>query len=247
MEAMLIRSRYKVTYVQKAQEDYAALLAVDIESRDKKEYLLNVYEGELIKRYVGCFDQLKHCPEYQGMFMDQGSLVAVFDAAGGEPIDKVFYRGAKVEWQKRLSYADQLFHLGLCISDFPPEISCAALYSENLRIKPLEDRMVLQYQIQPTQGMNQREAAFLLIDQVKKILLRRFASPDAEVQFLESLDQQVFLSPVALYSHWLQHREAITAGYRALEGKVALQRWLYLIFRNLLRAFRRLRKGKRRA
>lgn len=42
---MLIRSRYKVTHVQLAQEGYAALLAVDIESRDKREYLLNVYVG----------------------------------------------------------------------------------------------------------------------------------------------------------------------------------------------------------
>ena len=87
MEAMLIRSRYKVTHVQLAQEGYAALLAVDIESRDKREYLLNVYEGELVKRYVACFDQLRHCPQYHGMFMDRGSLVAVFDSVEGDPID----------------------------------------------------------------------------------------------------------------------------------------------------------------
>lgn len=243
---MLIRSRYKVTHVQSAKKNYAALLAVDIEGRDKREYLLNVYEGELVKQYVGCFDQLRHCPEYRGIFMDQGSLVAVFDSVEGEPIDQVFYRGAAVDWKQRVSFADQLFHLGLCISDFPPEISCAALLSENLRIKTLEGRIVLRYQIEPLEGMNQREAALLLVDQARKILLRRFNSPDAEIVFLESLEEQVFLSPVELYRHWLQHRQAITDGYQALDAKVSLQRWLYLLFRNLVRGIRRLRKGKRR-
>ena len=56
---------------------------------------------------------------------------------------------------------------------------------------------------------------------------------------------QVFLSPVELYGYWLQHRQAITDGYQALEAKVPLQRGLYLLFRNLARGFRRLRKGKR--
>lgn len=247
MQAILIRSRYKVTYVAHAQEDYAALLAVDVESRDKREYLLNVYEGGLIKAYIGSYDRLRHCPQYHGIFMDRGSLVAVFDAVGGEPIDKVFYRGAKISWEKRLAFAQELFELGLRISDFPAEISCAALLSENLRLFPQEERIALQYQIRPMDGMNPREAAFLLIDQAKKILLRRFDSPEAEIRFLESLDNQVFASPVALYRHWTAHREAITADYQALYAKVALQRCLYLIFRNLLRGFKSLWKGKRRA
>ena len=63
--------------------------------------------------------------------------------------------------------------------------------------------------------------------------------------FLEGLEAQVFLSPVELYGYWLQHRQAITDGYQALEAKVPLQRGLYLLFRNLARGFRRLRKGKR--
>ena len=240
----MIRSRYKVTHVRLAKENYAALLAVDIESRDKREYLLNVYEGDLVKRYVDCFDRLRHCPQYHGIFMDRGSLVAVFDEAEGEPIDQVVYRGASVSWQKRIAFADQLFHPGLSISDFPPEISCAALLSENLLFRPLEDRILPRYQVVPMEGMNPREAALLLADQAKKILLRRFASPDAEITFLESLEEQVFHTPVELYGHWLQHRPAIVQGYEALDAKVALQRWLYLVFRNLVRGVRRLRKGK---
>ena len=99
MDAILIRSRYKVTHIQHAQDQYAALMAVDLESRDKREYLLNVYEGQLVKTYVDSFDRLRHCPAYHGIFMDKGSLVAVFDAVDGAPIDQVFYKGAQVSWQ----------------------------------------------------------------------------------------------------------------------------------------------------
>ena len=88
MDAILIRSRYKVTHIQYAQDQYAALQAVDLESREKREYLLNVYEGELVKSYVDSFDRLRHCAAYHGLFMDQGNLVALFDAVGGTPIDQ---------------------------------------------------------------------------------------------------------------------------------------------------------------
>ncbi len=246
MDAILIRSRYKVTHIQYAQEAYAAMQAVDLENREKKEYLLNVYEGSLVKTYVDCFDRLRYCPAYHGMFMDKGSLVAVFDSVEGTPIDQVFYKGAQVDWKTRVDFAQALFHLGLSISDFPPEIACSALLSQNLRLWPREGRLAVNYQVRPMEGMNQREAAFLLIDQAKKILLRRFGSPKAEIQFLESLNTQTFVSPVALYSHWMEAKAAITVGYEALEAKVALQRFIYLVFMNLGMWAKGLLKKKRR-
>src|SRR5699024_1021988 len=120
---------------------------------------------------------------YHGLFMDQGSLVALFDAVGGTPIDQVFFKGAEVTWQERVDAAQALFHLGLSISDYPPEIACAALLSENLRFWPKEGRLEVHYQVRPMEGMNQREEALLLLDQVKKVLLRRYASPKAEIRF----------------------------------------------------------------
>ena len=245
MQAMLVRSRYKVTQILHAQEGYAAMQAVDVESRDKKEYLLNVYEGDFIKRYVDFYDRLRHCPAYKGLVIDQDSLVAVFDWVGGTPIDRVFYRGAKIGWEKRLVFAQQLFHLGLSMADYPPEIACAALLSENLRLWPEEERLAVRYQIEPLAEMNAREVALLLTDQAKKILLRRYDSPDAEIAFLESLEETAFQTPVELYRHWSSNRGEITVGYEALYAKGRLQRWLYLLFRNLLRGIKRLWKRRR--
>ena len=131
MNALLIKSRYKVTHVLHASEEYAACLAVDIESREKTEYLLNVYEGALSRQYVNSFDLLHHCPEYVGMFIDAGALVAVFRAAAAPDIDSVFYKGADVPWETRLHYAQLVMHLALTVSGFPAQIGCAALLSRN--------------------------------------------------------------------------------------------------------------------
>ncbi len=242
---ILIKSRYKVTHIQYAQEQYAALLAVDVESRDKEEYLLNVYEGDLVKLYVDRFDRLRHCQEYQGMFMDQGALVAAFRACGGTPVDQVFYKGAEIDWETRVAFAQELFHLGLCVSDYPPEIGCAIFLSENLRLWPKEKQLAVNYQIRPLKGMNQRELAYLVMDQVKKALLWRYSSPKAEIQFLESLESQVFPTAVALYSHWMEAKAGIVADYEKLYAKPGLQRALYLFFQNVLRWGKRIWKGKR--
>ena len=242
---MLIKSRYKVTYVCYAEENYAALIATDVESRDKDEYLLNVYEGELIKRYIGIYDRLRHCPEYCYMFMYEDALIGVFKSHQGKSIDEVFYKGAVHEDSVRLAFAHSLFHMALTISDFPPELGCAALLSDNLRVMYNERRIAVNYAARPLAQMNAREMAFLTIDQVKKVLLRRYASPAAEIKFLDALENQVFLTPVALYSFWMQSRGEIKADYEKLAAKAGLSRMLYLFFQNLLRFGRRLTRKKR--
>ena len=102
--------------------------------------------------------------------------------------------------------------------------------------------------MRPMEDMNPREEALLLMDQIKKVLLRRFSSPKAEIRFLDSLEEQAFLTPVALYSHWLRAKEGIIRDYEALEAKSSLQRALYLCFQNLGRWCKRLwkkRKGRK--
>ncbi len=123
MDAILINSRYKVTHVLHAQADYAAVLAVDIASREMTEYLLNVYESGLKRQYVSCFDALKFCPEFINMFIAEDALVAVFRAAASETINSVFYKGADIPWDERLRYAQMVMHLALSVSDYPPEVS----------------------------------------------------------------------------------------------------------------------------
>ena len=134
MDTLLIRERYKVVQVLETRENYAFAEAVDILDREKNSYLLNIYEGPLLRIYLPCFDQLRTCPDFQGVFLEGESLVAVFRYRTGTPIDQVFYRGDKHDWSSRLEYAQQLLHQVLNMADLPHQVSCAALLSENVLI-----------------------------------------------------------------------------------------------------------------
>ena len=173
MGAMLVRERYKVVWVLDAREDYAFAEAVDILDREKGACLLNIYEGPLLRAYLPCFDQMQNCPAFRGMFLDGESLVTVFDTCGGEPIDRVFYRGDHHDWRTRLDYAERLLHQALSMADLPPEVSCAAMLSENVRIDLKGDTLALRFQVVPLEGMNPRELVYLTCDQLRKILLPR--------------------------------------------------------------------------
>ena len=129
MEPFLIRERYKIIQVLYAQENYAALKAVDIQDREKSVCLLNVYEGEYLKPYLRCFHELRACPSYREMFVWENHLVAVFTCREGVKIDQIFYKGSKVDRRLRLDAAQSLFHQALAAWDFPPRISCAAMLS----------------------------------------------------------------------------------------------------------------------
>lgn len=246
MEGGIKKARYRVTHTLYSEKDYEAVSCVDVESREKTEYLINVYTGDAVRRYVGCYDRLSHCPAFHGIFLSDGALNAVFDLCGGKPIDEVFRRGAELDWHVRMQFAQELFHIGLSISDYPPEIACAALLSENLRVFQEEARMAVRYMVRPMDGMNQREEAFLLIDQAKKILLRRFSPPKKEINFLDELEENAFASPVALYALWNERKDAISKDYEALYAKPSLARVLYLTFQNIGRAAKRLLKKKKR-
>ena len=152
MGAMLVRERYKVVWVLDAREDYAFAEAVDILDREKGACLLNIYEGPLLRAYLPCFDQMQNCPAFRGMFLDGESLVTVFDTCGGEPIDRVFYRGDHHDWRTRLDYAERLLHQALSMADLPPEVSCAAMLSENVRIDLKGDTLALRFQVVPLEG-----------------------------------------------------------------------------------------------
>ena len=237
MESFLIKERYKVTRVLYAEKDYAALQAVDILSREKTEYLLNVYEGEYLKEYLGCFDRLKFCPEFKGLQIAGESLVAVFDYRRGVDIDQVFYKGAELDWHFRLKTAEALFHLGLSMVDFPPEIACTAFLSENIQIYPNEDAMGVSFVVKPMRELSEREMIFLLSDQIKKVLIKRWSSPKPERRFVAELSRGTETSVVALYSKWTEARKEIQEAYETIDGKPALGRLLYLLFMNLSCAF----------
>lgn len=246
METFLIKERYKVTYVLFAQQDYAALQAVDIQSREKDTYLLNVYEEEYRKSYLRVFHDLRGCEDFREMFLWEDSVVAVFDYREGLTIDQVFFKGAQMDWTFRLEAAQALFHKALFMSDFPPQISCAAMLSENIQVFPAERAVDVSFAVRPLEGLNQRELVFLLTDQIKKVLLHRWDSPLGERRFVRSLCRGEEVSAAAAYKKWTAEAPGIRAEYEMIEKKGALARWLYLLFMNLRDwAGRRWKKGRK--
>ncbi len=218
--------------VREAGENYAFLEAVDIQDREKRTCFLNVYEGPLLPMYLNCFDRMDGCEDFRGMFLQGDSLVVVFAFRSGMPIDQVFYRGAEHSWETRLTFAELVLHKALSLSLLPPEVSCAAMLSENLLID-LEGRVETVWHITPLEGMNSRELAYLAIDQVKKILLERFASPVEELEFLAQLDSGTYKSITQVYALWRGAKDGIRQGYEALDKKNAFKRWLALLWKTV--------------
>lgn len=242
MEAMLIRERYKVIRVLDARESYAFLEAVDIQDREKGTCFFNLYEGPLLREFLNCFDRLSDCPEYRGMFVAGDTLVSVFDRCEGRTIDEVFRRGADYDWKTRLTYAELMLHKALSLANLPPEVSCAALLSDNVLVDLPGERIQLRYHVVPLEGMNPRELAWLAADQVKKILLPRFGSPLEELEFLEEAGSGACASVIRLYALWREKKDKIQAAYEELDRKNPFRRWLILLWKTV---WWKLRKRKR--
>ena len=233
METMLIKERYKVIRALDVQENYAFLETVDIKDRDKTACLLNLYEAELLPVYLDVFDRLEGCPGYQGAFIADGSLVSVFEHCEGTSIDQVFYRGAKVDWQVRLDFAELLLHSALSMANYPPEISCAVMLSENVLTDLVGGRLRFLWKILPLEGMNGRELVYLTVDQLQKILIRRFESPMEEMEFLRRLENGECRSVVQLYSLWRESKDAIAAAYEVAQKKNVIQRFISNLWKHI--------------
>lgn len=241
METLLIRERYKVVRVLALQPSYALLEAVDISDRETPSCLLNLYEGELLHRYAKIYAGLSQtdCPAFRGMFLESGTLVTVFSRSTGEPIDRVFYRGDPWTWQDRLLYAGLLMQRVLALANFPPELSCAALLSDNVLVDPNSHTVELRWMLLPTEEMNQRETALMAADQLMKILPRTLRAGEAEQRFRDQLEAGEFRSVVALYGLWHEAEGAIRTEREEFERKGMLRRAGILLKRALKRGFKR--------
>jgi hypothetical protein len=235
LEAMLIRERYKVVRVLDVRENYAFLEAVDIQDREKKACFLNLYEGPLLREYLDCFDRLTDYPDFRGMFVSGETMAAVFDWCGGNPIDEVFLRGAEHDWKTRLDYAELFLNKALSLANMPPQISCAMLLSDNVRIDISGQRVLLRGHIAPLPGMNARELALLAGDQVKKILLPGVWSPAEELEFIDRLDEGLCPSVVKLYALWREYRDVIVEAYDKLSAMNPIRRWFKLLWKTVRR------------
>ena len=228
---MLIRQRYKVVRTIEAWQDYALLEAVDIAERETPDCLLNLYEGELLHRYGAMFSSVKaeECPGFRGAFMENGTLVAVFDDCRGESIDASFYRGDSWEWRDRLDFAELVLHRALVMANLPAELSCPAMMTDNLYVDAQERKVRLRFAVWPLEGVNARELALLTGDQIRKIMPDSLHATDTETAFQQSLDRGEHRSVVALYAAWRKARPLIEQEREEFEEKNFLsQAWTLL-------------------
>jgi hypothetical protein len=241
MGSLLIRERYKVVAVAAMQPGYALLEAVDIADRETPSCLLNLYEGDLLHRYARICSEIRKedCPEFRGMFLEKGTLVAAFDRRTGNGIDSVFYLGDRWDWQDRLKYAELFLHRALGLANLPPEVSCAALLSDNLLVDTKNESVDIRWMLRPLEEMNPREAALLAVDQVRKILPRTLKAGPEEQKFLDQLEAGEFSGVVTLYGRWREAEKAIRAEREEFEAKNIIRRGLTLLGRAIRRGVRR--------
>lgn len=235
MGALLIQGRYKVIRTLWWQRDFAAVEAADIRERETPLRLLNLYEGPFLRRYGRIYSQIApgSCRAFHGVFLERGTLVAVFETAAGSPVDEVFFMGDGWGWRERLYYARELLHRALLLSDLPPAVACAALLSDNLLFDLSRRRIELRFLIRPMEGMDARELVYLTRDQLRKILPPRLASPDAERTFFDALAGGDVSSLVPVCARWREAEPGIRAAYEEWDGKHAIERAVWLTRRYL--------------
>lgn len=235
MESMLIRERYKVARVLRAQRNYALVEAADIQERETPIRLLNLYEGELLHRYgrICAGIRTEDCPAFRGMFLEGDTLAVVFDDCKGVDIDSIFFLGDSWGWRERMDYAEMVLHHALSLSALPAEVACAAMLSENLLFDTDKKALASRCMILPMEPMNGRELVLLACDQIQKILPRKLSSGKVESAFLERLERGEFTSIVTLYSAWRGTREAITKEREAFDASNPVNRGLSLLKRGL--------------
>lgn len=241
METILIRERYKVVRVLRAFEGYACVEAVDIQDRETPVCLVNLYEGEQFHRYGKIYASMKQedCPALRRFFLDGQTVVAVFEDSKGVNIDDLFYHGDHRKWQERLDYADALLHAALTLFNLPPELSCAAMLTENLFFAPNEAKVRFRYLSPPLEEMNARELTLLTGDQLIKILGNRPESPDVEMDFLNQVCSGDFPTVVKLYAAWRDVQGSIREAYEEWESKPLISRLLSVVLLRLRRLIKR--------
>ena len=233
MDTILLKEQYKIVRVLELQEHFAAVHAVDITSRSNDQCIINIYDGELLKPYIGYYSGLVNFAGYKGMFVRDESLAAVFSFRDGEEIDRVFFRGNKVKSSECIDYADQLFKLTLSVSDQPPEIICPLLLSRQLRFVKAEKGFVFHAVVVPTEGMNQREMALLLRDQILKLLCVKFDTVWAVRCYVRELKHAEVRSVVQLYTRWCEVRKSMKREAEKLDSSGFVNRVVHLLWLNI--------------
>ena len=245
MDTLIVKGKYKVIRILRTEEHYAACEAVDISDPGNGKVILNIYDGELIKPYIGYIEGLRHCADYIEMFLSDESAVAAFRYTEGKNIDTVFFMGHKVPALECFECADRLIEKAIAVSDYSPNVSCPLLMTDQLLYEKNQKDFKFLYMIVPLPEMNERELCLLLEDQLKKILVIRYDTPLQMRRFVRKMEGASFETVIRLSSVWHAERTQIREEIEALSEKGFLAR-IFDIIRINFRDFIEKRKNAKR-
>ncbi len=229
--AELIRERYKVECTLRESPNYAALRVVDIEERDKNTYLLNVYSGDKIKKYVKIFHNLKNCPEYKGSFAENGKFYAVFSYEVGENIDSVFRPKALLEEDYRFCSVDQILNRGLESESYPDDMKCSVICHCNFQVKQASKKIEMNFFVDP--AIYNENYIDILISESRKMLPKTFTEPIEERKFFLLLKRRPAADAIELYARWKKAFPLIDAEYKRQIRMPLIERIFAIIMKNI--------------
>ncbi len=229
--AELIQSKYKIECTLKESEDYVAYRAVDIEDREKKSVILNVYSGRYVKEFVKVFHDLGNCRDYKSMFLYENKVASVFAWNTGEPFSHIFKKKADLDIEYRVKSADQMFHIGLLVDSYPEEIRKCVLIEDNFRVKHASEQIVLNFLIDP--GEKNDPVAVVIEKEVRKILPKGFRVPIVQREFFMNLEECPPKDGKELFERWREAKTPISEAWAAIQKKASIERFFSLIFMNI--------------
>ncbi len=228
--AELIQERYKIEYKLKESRDYEAYRAVDIEDREKKVYILNVYSGENVKKYVKLFHDLKNCPEYKGEFVIGSKLAAVFEYKTGEELNNIFKKKAMLSQDYRFKSVEQILNIGLIAESFPELLKKSMVEYRNFQVKQTSERIDMNFMIDPNSYSD--DYLDVLTDAIRRMLPKSFSEPIEERRFFLSLKRKPVKDGIELYSRWKKAFPAIRKEYDQQISLGIIERVFSLIAKN---------------
>lgn len=234
MEGTLIRERYKVVRVLLSEPEYTAVQAVDIQERQRPDCLLNLYEGEALRRCGRFYADLsaEDCPGFRRVFMDgqNKTLAVVFESAQGEPFETLLGK-KKLDREQRFVWIERLLHAALTLNNAPAEIADAALRTENILIHESGGTLSLRFVIPPP-----REAADPVraaAAHVLELYPRKCCVTDAEYALLDRMMAPAFGSLAELYGCWHKANEQIAEEYAQWKELGFFKRMASLLWRRI--------------
>lgn len=241
---MMGAGRYKLIRLLDQAEGFAAYSALDIESSQREQVILNVYAGReairsMVPRYYGMDAGV--CRDFCRTFTEDGAFSAVFALHEGQYAEHALPRRGGPDAQLREDYAESLLHAALENAGMPPELLAAMLRMGNIEVQEKNRRLCINACIPPI-GQEAEAPTQALSALLERVLGRKWSVCDEQIAFLDNAREGKYDSVSALYSAW---RELLPVMRQDREKTGLLQKLLRYAKRCLL-AFGRARRRRRR-